>query len=182
VAKAERKGRVLARLSVDGGGDADVDTGLSVLDHLIGVVARYASFDLTLKLAPGSGAEQVSAAGQALGQKLRKPLRAERASGHGSSALPEDEALASVSLDVAEQPFVHSNVDLSGMHVAGLGTDLVAGFLESLVAEAGLNLHVRLLEGAEEQHVLEAIFKALGAALGQACERRPRKTRPRRVR
>jgi len=170
--KVERKRRVRARLTVEGTGQAKVETGLSVLDHLLGVLARYGSFDLTLALAAGAGAGQVAAAARALGKALHAPLRAEGARGHGMSALPADEALASVSLDVAEAPLVYSNVDLSGVHVAGLGSDLVAGFLEVFVAEAGLNLHVRLVEGDDEQHVLEAIFKALGSALGLACEQR----------
>jgi imidazoleglycerol-phosphate dehydratase len=173
--KVERKRRARARLTVEGTGQAGVETGVSVLDHLLGVLARYGSFDLKLALASGSGAGQVAAAGRALGKALHAPLRAEGARGHGMSALPADEALASVSLDVAEQPLVYSNVDLSGVHVAGLGSDLVAGFLEALVTEAGLNLHVRLVEGDDEQHVLEAIFKTLGAALGQACECRAKK-------
>ena len=53
-----------------------------------------------------------------------------------------------------------------------MATDVVAAFLEELVAGASLTLHVRLIDGSDPHHVLEAIFKALGAALAQAC--RPR--------
>jgi imidazoleglycerol-phosphate dehydratase len=67
---------------------------------------------------------------------------------------------------------VHSNVDLTEAHAGGLGSDLAARFLEPLAEAAGLTLHVRLIHGEDTQHVLEAIFKALGAALAQAS--RPR--------
>jgi len=60
-------------------------------------------------------------------------------------------------------------VFVSGQRVGGLATDVVARFLEELAKAAGLNVHVRLLEGKDTEHVLEAIFKALGAAIGQAC-------------
>jgi imidazoleglycerol-phosphate dehydratase len=168
---------LLARLDVAGSGEARVATGVSVLDHLIGVLARYASFDLTLEVAPAEAGEEVTTAGRALGEALRSPLRASGARGHGTAALPEGEALASVSLDISDQPFVASNVDLSSVHVAGLETDLVAAFLEELVEGAEMTVHMRLVEGSDEQHVLDAIFKALGAALEQACEKR---SRPRR--
>ena len=76
-----------------------------------------------------------------------------------------------MSLDLSDDPRVYSNVDLARVHVAGLEDDLAATFLDELARAAGLDLHVRLLEGEDEQHVLEAIFKALGWALGQATTR-----------
>ncbi len=80
-----------------------------------------------------------------------------------------EEALAHVVLEVSDRPLVFSNVDLSGAHVGGLGTDLAARFLRELAEGAGLTLHVRLIEGRDPQHVLEAIFKSLGVALAYAC-------------
>ena len=161
--------QLMARLTVDGAGDATVATGLPALDHLLGVLARYARFDLALEVAPGSPQAQIDAAGQALGDALFPALREDGAPGHGFGALPAEEALASVALDVSDRPRVVSNVDLSGVHVGGLGTDVVAGFLDELAARAGIVLHVRLAHGEDELHVLESIFKALGAALGGAC-------------
>ncbi|HYA08715.1 MAG TPA: hypothetical protein VEG24_03945, partial [Gaiellaceae bacterium] len=65
---------------------------------------------------------------------------------------------------------VVSNVDLTQARIGGLGTDVARRFLERLADAAGLTLHVRLLNGTDTQHVLEAMFKALGVALAQACE------------
>ena len=158
----------MARLTV-GGGQGHVDTGLPALDHLLAVLARYGQFDLTLEVAPGTAQAQVDAAGQALGEALFPVLREHGARGHGLGAVPSDEALASVALDVSERARVVSNVDLSGVHVGGMDTDVIAGFLDELAARAGIVLHVRLAHGEDELHVLESIFKALGAALGEAC-------------
>ncbi len=157
------------RVVVGGSGRATVSTGLSVLDHLIGLLALYARFDLTLENAPGSADAEVASAGRALGEALAPSLQADGARGFGSIAMPADEALATVVLETSDRPSVFSNVDLSGAHVGGLGTDLAARFLRELADGAGLTLHVRLLEGRDPQHVLEAIFKALGVALAQAC-------------
>jgi imidazoleglycerol-phosphate dehydratase len=111
----------------------------------------------------------VAAAGRALGGALAERLRAPEASGHGWAFLPADEALAAASLEVSERPLVASNVDFSGQRVGGLSSDVVSTFLTALADGAGINVHVRLWEGRDPQHVLVAIFKALGAALGQAC-------------
>jgi imidazoleglycerol-phosphate dehydratase len=89
--------------------------------------------------------------------------------------VPADEALAHVALEASGRPLLVSNVDLSDMGVGGLATDLVARFLTQLAEGAGLTLHVRLIEGRDTHHVLEAIFKGLGVALAQACRPRRRK-------
>ena len=79
------------------------------------------------------------------------------------------EALASVVLEISDEPLVVSNVDLTQARIGGLGTDVARRFLERFAEGAGVTLHVRLLNGTDTQHVLEAIFKALGVALAQAC-------------
>src|SRR5437868_11546252 len=158
----------------DGSGRANASTGLPVLDHLLGLLAANAGFDLTLEVAPRRADDEVAAAGSALGGALYDRLRAEGVRGIGSAVVPADEALAHVALEASGRPLVVSNVDLSSARVGGLDTDLVARFLQELAEGAGLTLHVRLLNGDDTQHVLEAIFKALGVSLAQAC--RPRRS------
>jgi imidazoleglycerol-phosphate dehydratase len=164
-------GRTNVRLALSGG-TANVLTGLSVLDHLVEILARYARFDLTLEVEPGEPEEQVRAAARALGEALAPHLRAPGARGYASAFAPADEALAQVALDLSDRPLLASNVDLTKERVGGLGHDLAGRFLRELAESAGLTLHVRLIEGRDTQHVLDAIFKALGVALAQACRLR----------
>jgi imidazoleglycerol-phosphate dehydratase len=171
-------GRTRVRVAVAGSGSASVETGIPFFDHLVSLLVEFASFDLELAVAPGSAHQEVAAAGWALGDALTEPLRAQDARGHGSAAIPADEALAHVALEASGRPLVVSNVDLSAAHVAGLGSDVLGSFLEQLSGGAGLTLHVRLIEGHDTQHVLEAIFKGLGVALAQACRPRRRKEEP----
>jgi imidazoleglycerol-phosphate dehydratase len=149
-------------------GTANVATGLPLLDHLLGLLARSGRFELALELPPGDAEAEVAEAGQALGEAFMEALRAEDATGHGSAFMPADEALAQVALEVSERPLLASNVDLTEARAGGLRSDLAARFLESFAEAAGLTLHVRLIDGQDSQHVLEAIFKALGVALAQA--------------
>jgi imidazoleglycerol-phosphate dehydratase len=155
-----------------GGGEPSVETGLPVLDHLMGLLARAGGFELALELAPDEPEAEVDEAGRALGRALAPLLGADGVRGFGTGTMPADEALATVVLERAERPLVASNADLSASRVGGLGIDLAARFLRGLAESAGLVVHVRLVEGTDSQHVLDAIFKALGVALSEAC--RPR--------
>jgi imidazoleglycerol-phosphate dehydratase len=161
------------RAEISDAARSSVETGIPVLDHLLGLLARYASLDLALEVEPGSAAAEASAAGSALGEALYPHLRQEGAPGYGSVSIPAGEALAHVALEASDAPLVVSNVDLAEVHVGGLAADVIGDFLDSLAAGAGLTLHVRLLEGDEPEHVIDAIFKALGAALGRACVSQP---------
>jgi imidazoleglycerol-phosphate dehydratase len=172
---AGEEGRLQARVEVRGEGSATVDTGVPVLDHLLGLLAEHASFDLALEIAPEEPDAEVAAAGLALGRALADALHDDGCHRHGSAIVPADEALALVAVEASRRPLVVSNVDLSDMGIGGLRTDLVSRFLNQFAEGAGLTLHVRLVEGRDTQHVLDAIFKALGAALAQSCRRRPRK-------
>ena len=141
-----------------------VATGIPVLDHLLTRLAASGRFDLVLELPPGDAEAE-------LGDAFAGLLRAEGAWGHGSAFVPADEALAQVALEVSDRPLVASNVDLTDARAGGLRSDLAASFLDAFAQAAGVTLHVRLIEGEDSQHVLEAIFKALGAALAQATAR-----------
>jgi len=157
------------RLALAETGSANVTTGLPVLDHLIAELARTARFKLALEVAPGSADAAAGAAGAALGTALDERLSAEGAAGSGWALVPADEALASAALERSERPRLVTNVDFSGQSVGGVSTDVASRFLGELAESAKLNLHVRLVEGTDPEHVLAAIFKAVGAALGQAC-------------
>lgn len=146
-----------------GSGETNVATGLPVLDHLVARLAQAGAFDLTLEIEPDDPGAEVDAAGRALGTAFGPLLPA---GAHGEGAVPSAEALAMVVLEVSGKPLVASNADLTG--AGGLGTDLAARFLRGLAEAAGLTLHVRLIEGEDTDHVLEAIFKALGVALRRA--------------
>jgi imidazoleglycerol-phosphate dehydratase len=156
-----------ARLA-PGRGRANVATGVPLLDHLLVELALAGHFDLSLEIEPDEPVAEVDAAGTAIGQALR-PLLGPRA--HGNGVMLSAEALAMVVVEASGSPLVASNVDLRG--AGGLGTDFAARFLAALADAAALTLHVRLIEGKESDHVLEAIFKALGVALSLAVADTP---------
>ena len=164
-----------ARISLDGG-RTSVATGVAVLDHLLTELADTGGFALNLEIAPDQPEAEVETAGTVLGEALAPLLAVPEASKRGVGILPSDEALAMVVVEASGKPLVASNADLSSTRAGGLQTDLAAAFLSSLAEAAGLTIHVRLMEGDDSQHVLSAIFKALGAALAEASA--PARTSP----
>jgi imidazoleglycerol phosphate dehydratase HisB len=158
-----------ARVSIGDGASSNVATGVAVLDHLLSELAQTGGFELQLEIAPGAPEAEVGAAGTALGEAFAPLLSAKGAVGRGLGVVSADEALAMVVLETSGKPLVASNADLTATQAGGLQTDLAAVFFESLAQAAGLTIHVRLIEGEDSQHVLSAIFKALGAALAEAC-------------
>jgi imidazoleglycerol-phosphate dehydratase len=161
--------RASAARVVHGAGASNIATGVAVLDHLLGELAETGAFELNLEIAPGEPEAEVGAAGTALGEALAPLLSAADAAGRGFGVVPADEALAMVVVEVSGKPLVASNADLSSTRAGGLQTDLAAAFFGSFAEAAGLTIHVRLIEGEDSQHVLSAIFKALGVALARAC-------------
>lgn len=162
-----------ARVQLASEGSANVSTGLSVLDHLVSELARAGRFRIAVEVAPDAAEESVAAAGAALGAAFAGALDA----GMGWALVPADEALASAALERASPARLVTNVDFSDVRVGGVAHDVASGFLAELARAAGLNLHVRLLEGSDPQHVLAAVYKAVGAALGQACRPAPPSTK-----
>ena len=152
-----------------GPGASSVATGVAVLDHLLLELAVAGGFELKLEIAPDEPEVEVGAAGAELGAALAPLLTATAAARRGLGVVPADEALAMVVIETSDKPLVVSNADLTSTRAGGLRTDLAAAFFRSLAEAAGLTIHVRLLEGEDSQHVLSAIFKALGVALQQAC-------------
>ena len=151
-----------------GGSGSRVATGVAVLDHLLEEFAEAGRFGLTLEIAPDEPEAEVEQAGAALGNALLPLLEENGAPGHGFGIAPSDEALAMVVVEHSGRPLVVSNADLSATRAGGLQADLAATLLDELARVAGLTIHVRLLEGESSQHVLSAIFKALGVALARA--------------
>jgi imidazoleglycerol-phosphate dehydratase len=158
-----------ASVSLAGDGESSVVTGVAVLDHLLSELAETGGFELRLEIAPDEPEAEVEAAAAALGAALAPLLTSGKARHRGVGVVPADEALAMVVVEASGRPLVVSNADLTSTRAGGLRTDLAAVFLNGVAEAAGLTIHVRLMEGEDSQHVLSAIFKALGAALADAC-------------
>lgn len=166
-------------LGLDGSGQHEIDSGIGFLDHMLDHLALHGLFDLMLS---ARGDLQVDAhhtvedcalaLGQAFDQALGERLSIVRI---GAAHVPMDESLAFVSVDLSGRPYTVIEVEWTGKAVGQLPTSLVAHFFESLAATVRANVHARVLYGDDDHHKAEALFKALGRALGAATRVDPRR-------
>ena len=162
-------------LRIDGGGSHDIHTGIGFFDHMLTAVAVHGSLDLSLT-ADGDlevdGHHTVEDCGIVMGQALKEALGDKAGiARYGSMLLPMDDALAQVALDISGRPFLRFEADFTGQGTGGFETCLVVEFFRALTVSAGFTLHIRLLEGENDHHACEAIFKAFAHALKQAAAR-----------
>jgi imidazoleglycerol-phosphate dehydratase len=167
-------------LALDGQGEHEVDTNVPFLDHMLTHVAVHGLFDLTIRAQGDTDVDDhhtVEDVGIALGQALNEALGDKAGlTRYGSQIVPMDEALALVAVDISGRGLLVFEVELPQAKVGHFDTELVGEFLRALAHNAGLTLHVRLLNGRNTHHIIEAIFKGLGRALRQAVEVDARRT------
>jgi len=159
-------------LALDGRGETAIKTGVPFMDHMLTLLAVHGFFDLTVTAAGDTEVDDhhtVEDLGICLGQALKTAL--DDFAGirrYGSAAVPMDEALARVTLDCSNRPYLHYGVTVADQKVGGFDTALAKEFLRALALHGGLTLHVELIHGENTHHILEAVFKALGRALDEA--------------
>lgn len=175
VKRDTRETTVKVEWNLDGGGVSDISTGIRMLDHLVMQLAQHGVFDIRLS-ATGSDSHHVTedvaiCLGKALNQALGDKRGIVRM---GHSVVPMDDALALVAVDIGGRPYALVDADFSGAAINGLPVELLRHFLVSLASEARINLQARILEGVDDHHKAEALFKALGRALDAATRIDPR--------
>jgi len=159
-------------LTLDGTGQADIDTGVGFLDHLLAALTRHSGFDLVLRCSGDLEIDDhhtVEDCGIALGTALDEALGDRRGiTRFGSAHAPLDEALARAVVDISGRGGAFVDLDLRRESIGSLSTENIPHFLGSLARTAAITLHVDMLKGENDHHRAEAGFKALALALGQA--------------
>ncbi len=159
-------------MDLDGTGDAEVATGIGLLDHLLAALARHARFDLELSCKGDLCVDDHHTAedcGLALGMAIDQALGERRGIARfGSAYAPLDEALARAVIDLSGRPFAAIDLGLKREALGGLACENVGHFLRSLATTARAAVHVDVLRGENDHHRAEAAFKALALALRRA--------------
>lgn len=178
VARKTRETDVAVVLVLDGSGQYEVATGIGMLDHLLESLARHSRFDITVKAQGDIDRDPhhlVEDVGLVLGQALHEALGDRRGIVRfGHAVVPMDEALALVAIDLSGRPYASLDLAFGRDDIGQLPAENIQHFLAAFAQEGRLNLHARLLAGANDHHRAEAIFKALARALAAAVARDPR--------
>ena len=159
-------------LNLDGTGEADLSTGIGMLDHLLSTLAKHGGFDLKLRCTGDLHVDDHHTAedcGLALGQAIDEALGERRGIVRfGSAHAPLDEALARAVVDLSGRPWAEVCLDLEADQLGQLSAQMVDHVLRSLAMQLRAAVHVDVLRGRNDHHKAEAAFKALALALRQA--------------
>lgn len=174
VARKTRETDITVSLDLDRADEPRARTGIGFLDHMLAQLGKHGGFALQLDCSGDLEVDEhhtVEDCALALGQALRMALGDKRGLARYGFVVPMDESLASAALDFSGRPWLEFEGRFDRERVGGLPTELVPHFFRSLCEGAGMNLHLSV-KGANDHHRIEACFKAVGRALGQAIQRR----------
>lgn len=173
ISRRTKETDITIQLSLYGSGQANIATGIGFFDHMLTALTVHSGMDLTISCQGDlevDGHHTVEDVGIALGQALAKAIGDKRGIGrYGSFYIPMDEALARCVLDFSGRPYLVFQADFGSQLVGTFDPALTEEFFRAVVYNAGLTAHITLLDGKNDHHKIEAIFKAFAHALQQAA-------------
>lgn len=163
---------ITLKLELDGIGKSNVETGIGFFNHMLEGFAKHGFFDLEVQIRGDlkvDGHHTVEDAGIVLGTAIKEALGdKEGIKRYGSCILPMDDALALCAVDLCGRPYFSFDCDFTVEKVGYLDTELVREFFYAVSYSAGMNLHIKMLSGINNHHMIEAMFKAFARALDEA--------------
>ncbi|UOQ47711.1 imidazoleglycerol-phosphate dehydratase HisB [Gracilibacillus caseinilyticus] len=164
-------------VNLDDPTEVSIETGVGFFDHMLEAFARHGRIGLVIK-AEGDlhidSHHTVEDVGIVLGQLIKEALGDKQSINRfGSAYVPMDEALGFVALDISGRPYLVFDAHFSNQRLGNFDTELVQEFLQAFAFQSAITLHAKVLYGDNTHHKIEAVFKALGRALGEAIRINP---------
>lgn len=179
IARKTKETDIAVEVNLDGTGAYDISTGIGFLDHMIEQFSRHSLIDITCRINGDLHVDQhhttedsAIAIGQAISQALGDKAGIGR---YGAAYSPMDEVLARVALDISGRPFFVWKAEFSQEKLGEMDTELFEHWFHSIAGAVGITLHIELLYGKNNHHIIEGIFKGFARAMRQAVELDPRK-------
>lgn len=164
--------KIRLNLNLDGKGHYAVDTSLPFLDHMLSLFAKHALIDLKIKAAGDTHIDDhhlVEDIGIALGCAVEQALRDKKGIyRYGNFLLPMDEALSYIAIDLSGRPYFEYKAPFKPQSKAPFCFELFEDFFQALAVNAKMNLHIKLLQGRNNHHIAESLFKGFAKAFAQA--------------
>ena len=167
-------------LNLDGTGSSSIHTGIGFFDHMLDGFARHGLFDLKVNVAGDLAVDchhTIEDTGIVLGNAIKEAVGDKKGiRRYGSCILPMDETLVLCEVDLSGRPYLVFDGEFTTDRVGYMDTEMVKEFFYAISYTAGMNLHIRVLSGGNNHHMIEAMFKAFAKALDQATVIDPRIT------
>ena len=167
-------------LNLDGSGKADIDTGIGFFDHMLDGFSRHGMFDLNVSVKGDLIVDchhTIEDTGIVLGTAIKEAVGDKKGMKRfGSCILPMDETLVLCAVDLSGRPYLSFDGEFTTDRVGYMDTEMVKEFFYAISYTAGMNLHIKVLSGGNNHHMIEAMFKAFARALDEATGFDPRIT------
>ena len=181
IVKIERKTKetdIKLTINLDGEGKTDIQTGIGFFDHMLDGFARHGLFDLELNVKGDLDVDchhTIEDTGIVLGKAIADALGEKKGiKRYGSFMIPMDETLALCAIDLSGRPYLNFQADFTVEKLEAFDTEMFREFFYALSYSAAMNLHLKILDGGNNHHMAEALFKAFGRALDMATMEEPR--------
>lgn len=160
------------RLNLDSNEESNINTGIGFFDHMLNSFAKHSFTQLELSVKGDLDVDthhSVEDTGIVLGQGIKEAIGDKKGiKRYGSLIIPMDESLILCSLDLSGRPYLVFDVPLTVEKVGDLDTEMVKEFFYAISYSAGMNLHLKLIHGDNNHHIVEGLFKAFAKALDEA--------------
>ena len=159
-------------IDLDGSGNYEGDTGIGFFDHMLNLFAKHGLLDLSVKAVGDLFVDShhtIEDVGIVIGMAIKEALKGkEGIKRYGTSFVPMDETLATVSLDLSGRAYLVFDAEFTVDKIGGFDSEMVEEFFRAVATNGGITLHARVIHGKNNHHMVEALFKALGKALSEA--------------
>ncbi len=180
ITRNTKETQITMNLVLDGTGKSKIDTGVGFFDHMLDGFTRHGLFDLDVSVCGDLKVDchhTVEDTGIVLGRAIAEAVGDKKGiRRYGSRILPMDEALVLCAVDLGGRPWFQFDYDFHQDRVGELDTEMVREFFYAVSYSAGMNLHLKVLDGYNTHHIIEALFKAFAKALDEATLPDPRIT------
>lgn len=172
VKRDTKETQIALELDLDGSGTTKIETGVRFLDHMLDGFARHGLFDLQVQCQGDVEVDchhSIEDCGIVLGCAIKEAVGDKKGiCRYGYFMLPMDEALVLCAVDLSGRPYFVYDVHFSGEKCGQMDTQMAREFFYAVSYAAGMNLHMKVLYGENDHHMMEAMFKAFGKALDMA--------------
>lgn len=178
VERITKETQITVELNLDGQGMTNISTGIGFFDHMLSGFARHGLFDLKVKVNGDLDVDchhTIEDTGIVLGQAIQKALGEKKGiKRYGHFLLPMDETLALCAIDLSGRPYLNYDASFTTERIGEMDTEMIREFFYAVSYSAAMNLHLKILDGINNHHMAEALFKAFGKALDMAVMEEPR--------
>ena len=170
--------KIKLSIDLDGNGNGNIHTGIGFFDHMLNAFARHGFFDLDVEVEGDLYVDchhTIEDVGIVLGEAIRQAVGDKKGiKRYGSFMLPMDETLALCAVDLSGRPYLNFGATFTCDKLGELDTEMVKEFFYAVSYSGAMNLHLKVLDGGNNHHMAEALFKAFGKALDMAVSEEPR--------